>query len=374
MQRQDKHLNKLYHKINETLNALPLISSPTRNRPGMFDLLKGYCMLCIWTVHTLNGYDASLILESHSYVKNILICLDYLTMGCCLLTVFFMLSGYGFKKTDVAKTFKKQANLLLLPYVKIAGCGMILSAFIYLIYFRDISRSLGIARDTLISFVFGVTSYSEILGFQVLGIYTAWYLLALFFSWNIVNLVVKKLPEQFHFLTILLIALIGIAIGNRLPTYYALEPALVATLFLYCGHLIKKYDLLNRRIPILLYLIAAVLFLFQTYNSDVNMSTGFWEHGVIDMVVSIVCGFFIIRAFNYLNRFQNRLFDGIRYLGRYSLWLVCIHTVEYISIPWYRIVYFTSHHLVNVCIFFVARVLINLLGLQVLIFLKKRKK
>ena len=44
--------------------------------------------------------------------------------------------------------------------------------------------------------------------------------------------------------------------------------------------------------------------------------------------------YLLVKLFLYVNMLEWRVLDGIRWVGRYSMWYMCIHAVEKAVFPW----------------------------------------
>ena len=62
---------------------------------------------------------------------------------------------------------------------------------------------------------------------------------------------------------------------------------------------------------------------------------GEWTLGPLSILLDAATGFLFIRLFMRLNRFTGPIAQGLQAIGRNSLNIFCIHTVELIAIPWY---------------------------------------
>ena len=76
------------------------------------------------------------------------------------------------------------------------------------------------------------------------------------------------------------------------------------------------------------------------------ISMGEWTLGPLSILLDAATGFLFIRLFMRLNRFTGPIAQGLQAIGRNSLNIFCIHTVELIAIPWYLFAaHFTDHPL-----------------------------
>ena len=86
------------------------------NYIGMFDLLKGVGMLLIILGHTVNNYTFA---GTQMHVGMMAFGVVYILVGAGVLQAFFLISGYGFRRTSIRSCIKKQTILMLKPYMYI---------------------------------------------------------------------------------------------------------------------------------------------------------------------------------------------------------------------------------------------------------------
>ena len=71
------------------------------------------------------------------------------------------------------------------------------------------------------------------------------------------------------------------------------------------------------------------------------ISMGEWTMGPLSILLDGMTGFLFIKLFVKLNRFTGPVVQFLEGIGRQSLNIFCIHTVELIAIPWYL---FAAHY------------------------------
>jgi hypothetical protein len=60
-----------------------------------------------------------------------------------------------------------------------------------------------------------------------------------------------------------------------------------------------------------------------------------WNLGPVSILAGAVVAFGITRVFARIQWPENRLVHALETLGRFSLHIFCLHTMELIAIPWY---------------------------------------
>ena len=130
----------------------------------------------------------------------------------------------------------------------------------------------------------------------------------------------------------------GASLVWELP--FCLIQGAVITPYLYLGYLAKRQHWLDqplsRRMSCILW--AAVLLIpaaaFATGITDC-VSMAEWTLGPISILLDGLAGLLFVRLFLRLNRHRNALVSFFEAIGRRSLYIFCIHTVELTAIPWY---------------------------------------
>ena len=364
--------------IQSHIDSIPSKADPYVNRPGMFDLFKGYAMLTIIITHTLGVYgDDWLLNGSHAFLKTRVLGLyDLLTFGNVLIPIFFVISGWGIKPTNFRTCVKNQFKYLIKPIIYVFVLSLPCSFIVYMIYSRDLSQSLDIVKGIVLSFLTGqiVIDYSGPLNLP--GIFTFWFLLALFWGTILLNIILKKVPAKYRFLLVMCISMVTASFGGDLPNPFAIVSALMSVFFLYFGYYIKKNKLINKKIHPVVFIILTIMWVVHSTYSTVNLSDTDIRFGFIDVALCSIFSFMFIRLTLYIDsRIHNKITDGLHYIGRYSLWILSIHTFEYLCIPWYEFCGRITHHVfIDCAIFCLIRIVLNLLLLQVVIIFNKSKK
>ena len=102
---------------------------------------------------------------------------------------------------------------------------------------------------------------------------------------------------------------------------------------------------------------------------NIEVSQNVWALGMLDYVASAITGFLLLRLCMLLNaeRFKSKVTRALRTIGRYSLYILCVHTMEYLAFPWTKVQSLVSGHVVlGIVITFVMRCLIIAVGSRLL--------
>ena len=345
-----------------------------KNTLGMFDLIKGFMMILMIMAHTyglfdvMNGYESlDDFVAAQSPIVLIILVL-FLMVGEASMPILFIASGYGFRKTTFKKCVDKQAKMLLYPYA-VTGCVAVVFHFVYYyLRYRSGLRTAVVQTIRLLAgFVLGMPNETTILG-QRIGICgPVWFLLALFIGNVIFNELLQRFEGKVLLLVSALISCVGwlLSLGQTIP--WALSQSLVAVLYICFGHMIKKNKIYTSsekpalRIAVMALILAAhfIMRCFGEYNMAVNV----YSFGPVSIIVCGLSGCLTIYLFLFLNRFKGGVSEFIRKIGRLSLYVLCIHTIEIMGMGVYAQYDFVNsfsgnHHLASWIVFGVRLVLV----------------
>ena len=167
-----------------------------------------------------------------------------------------------------------------------------------------------------------------------------WYLLALLMGWIALDVILNIFPERYIPWAVVGCALLGWGASLVWELPFCLIQGAAITPYLYLGYLAKRQHWLDqplsRRMSCILW--AAVLLIpvvaFATGSTDC-VSMAEWTLGPISILLDGLAGLLFVRLFLRLNRHRNALVNFFEAIGRRSLYIFCVHTVELTAIPWY---------------------------------------
>lgn len=307
-----------------------------KNYPGMFDLIKGYAMITIVVVHTLylapfdslpGNIPPVLFGLMGALITFLLICHP-------LMPLFFMISGYSFSATSMKKCIKKQTHILLKPYLITALFTVIVFFFSQLAHTGELWESAVATSRTALRYLLGVPEQTMFFGIQLKAIGAIWYVLALFIGWLLLNAITLYVPERLRPLTVFACVCTGYLIGQNFIALFCLSQGFVSVGFLYAGQLMKKNDWLFGKLSIPCWCVLIFLSLFSFLFGDFDMASSSYKYGLLDMAGVGCYAFLLARGAVLLNQYSNALTDRLRKIGRYSLWVMCAHTVESNGLFW----------------------------------------
>ena len=272
---------------------------------GMFDLLKGIGMLAIVFAHTAELYP----LGTNDVTPFAFALFAYRE---ALMAAFFIASGYGFRKRSIHKCIEQQLKTLLKPYVYTALATTVLHAFIHHAAFGS--------WDAAIS---------------------EWYLVALMLAWVLLDVLLEIFPERYITPAVVGVTLLGWGVTLVWEAPFCIAQGMVSLPYLYIGYLAKKRRLFETPLSgrakagLIASALGVVAGVLLTQSTDC-VSLGEWTMGPLSILLDGAVGYGIIRLFlKWQRRVDGPISHAIEWVGRRSLFIFCVHTVELTAIPWY---------------------------------------
>ena len=277
----------------------------------MFDLLKGVAIIGVVFGHSFMMETNAVL---NPWFRKILHSL--------LMPSFFVVSGYWLKKKKVKIGLKTSVDYLLKPYILVIliidGIGLI---------HRWLQGNLREWLDVfLIPSILVFTKGAN-------RIVPMWFVFALFLAWCLFYVVLNIKNEKLHYVAAVASAVVGgVLLAWKLP--FQIAQGLIAFFYVYCGYLLKKKKLLDAKIHPFIYILLVVGWGLALVFGSMDLYSYNVKYGIFSILGSLCGAFLFIRMFLYLNLLEWRILDGIRWIGRHSMWIVCLHAVEYAVIPW----------------------------------------
>ena len=311
---------------------------------GMFDLLKGIGMLAIVFAHTAELYP----LGTNDVTPFAFALFAYRE---ALMAAFFIASGYGFRKRSIHKCIEQQLKTLLKPYLYTALATTVLHAFIHHAAFGSWDAAISESAKVLGGFLLGLPHTATYFGHQFFSCGPMWYLVALMLAWVLLDVLLEIFPERYITPAVVGVTLLGWGVTLVWEAPFCIAQGMVSLPYLYIGYLAKKRRLFETPLSgrakagLIVSALGVVAGVLLTQSTDC-VSLGEWTMGPLSILLDAATGFLFIRLFMRLNRFAGPIAQGLQAIGRNSLNIFCIHTVELIAIPWYLFAaHFTDHPL-----------------------------
>ena len=213
---------------------------------GMFDLFKGFAMICVIAAHTKTLFPgAFLFLQGQIGSKSIeygligiLGCLA--TFGVSLMPAFFVISGYGFRKRKIKKTIIQQAKLLLIPYFVTAIATIIFHFCNHYLFFRYLPDAIKETIRLALGFLLGLSATTTIGNYTIFSCGPVWFLLSMFWGWILFNTIENYVKQTWILTTVVITSTIGWGLSFLKICPWCIDHGMVSVFYYYLGYYIKK--------------------------------------------------------------------------------------------------------------------------------------
>jgi len=306
----------------------------TVNSIGMFDMLKGAGMLTIVLGHTAELYplQTGIGLSLTAFFPFI--------YREALMAAFFIASGYGFRKRSIHKCIHQQLKSLLKPFLYTALFTTVLHFWIHYKTFGYLPGTISESIKVAGGFLLGLPHTAEYFGQEFFSCGPMWYLLALLVGWILLDVILNIFPEKYIPWAVGGCALLGWGASLVWELPFCLIQGAVVVPYLYLGFLAKRHHLLDAKLPPKVFagLLAATALIavgaLATRTTDC-ISLAEWSLGPLSIFLDGAAGLLFIRFFMRLSRSHGPIVRFLEAVGRRSLHIFCVHTVELTAIPWY---------------------------------------
>ena len=297
---------------------------------GSFDFIKGIAVLIIIYGHIIRSFDLSKL----TWFQPSFIILDVFKTP--LIPLFFIVSGYGFKNKSVVKIWKKTIKTLLLPYgfVMIGFC--LFQPLSTYLQNHNLQKALTDGIRWGLAFLLGIPEPGKIIfGYKLANCSIVWFLLALFWAHNILNVILKCKKNMIQVFTVVGCAIIGYILCVLEVTYFCIPQGLIATSYLYFGYRMKEGKLLEKDLPHKwMYGVCGIIALIYSRIGYFDLCYGDFTFFPMDYVGVSFLAFLLLKLGIRLGRLKWKMIGLINEIGVYSYWIICIHSLEQKCIPW----------------------------------------
>ena len=306
----------------------------TVNSIGMFDMLKGAGMLAIVLGHTAELYplQTGMGLSLTAFFPFI--------YREALMAAFFIASGYGFRKRSIHKCIHQQLKSLLKPFCYTGLATTVVHFVLHYSTFHYLPGSLTETIKVAGGFLFGLPHTASYFGQEFFSCGPMWYLLSLLVAWILLDVILNIFPEAYHHWAVAATALLGWGTSLLWELPFCLTQGMVVVPYLYIGFLAKRNHWLDKPLSPRLRraLLAAVVLIpiaaLATRRTDC-VSMAEWSLGPVSIFLDGAAGLLFIRLFLRWSQHRNAVVRLLEAVGRRSLNIFCVHTVELIAVPWY---------------------------------------
>lgn len=251
--------------------------------------------------------------------------------------------------------FIKKCRDLIYPYL-ITWAIMVLVSGINA-YFSDINIYYSI-KEYFFAGIYGSGSY-KINGVKAIG--AIWFLLALFFDFIVLTILIKLRIDKIYIIVFLFI--IGAYTARIFFLPFSIQPALMTLSYFYLGYLLQKFNGLDRILSIKFTLLSLIIWGSSLYYGlgNIWLARAYYSHYILEYIVSLFAIIVVLNLSRLINRIP-KINTVLNYCGRNSLKILCIHIVEAHFIPWQLV----NKKSIFYYLIFYIKVMINLIGVLIL--------
>ncbi len=281
-----------------------------KNRIDYIDIAKGIGMLCVILGHLSVSGINMVVFTFH-------------------MPLFFIISGYFFKKQDMETLVCTKFLQLMVPYLLTCLGFLILSVL------RDcLLGHTGAIGYNLFMWLYAASygsggSYAYPFSIKAIG--AIWFLFAMFWSLIIYNCIMDRKGCT---LWVLLLALAGYFSAKYVWLPWSIQSAMLALVFVHAGHCFRKRKELITSCRFWT-VFALFLWLLCMYvdKGRFYMVQNYSENLVVDVIGGIAGTWLVICLGKGLERIP-LLSGALGWFGRNSLAVLCLHLTELTFIPW----------------------------------------
>ena len=302
----------------------------------MFDFAKGLAMLAVVLIHS------GAVAEFDTY--------PIVLIRSVVVAIFFMASGFWLRKRKVKTGIRQAAEQLLTPYA-ITLVIILLVGFLHRLVTRDMQDFLNVFLLPVLKRGAGPRTGA------------LWFLVATFQTWSMYYLLMRLKNARLRVLLVIVGAVIG---SGLLPLHdytYLLPQSLLMLPYIYAGYVIREKGLFDKEVPAWLLVAMSIPALIVAAFGKIDVIVDVADFGIFNIAAQLLFGYALIYVTLLINAKEWRWTEWIMEIGRHSLWVLCIHSIEMSVFPWSALWKFVDpESIVGILAHFVLRSGIILVG------------
>ena len=303
----------------------------TQKNPGLgyFNLARGLGMVMILLGHSMTPFAA---MEQVGMGGGSV-------LGGGIMAMFFLISGMGFYSRSPKKCFSIQYRLLLKPYFLTTAAILLTKLVLALVKQRPFAQHGG---QLVLTYLLGLNAEGggQLWGIPIESVSIFWFILSLFGGWMLYNSICRLHNKNLQILLVIscVVASYGLTLISSV-WIFCLPMVLLSVGYLAAGDMIRKFQLLDRKLPVWCWAILLTISLICFCFGGVNQVGCNWKLGLLDVAGSFCVGFLLLRLYNRVMEKspQGPLTRMAETVGFYSLWILFLHGYEKVIFPWYRL-------------------------------------
>lgn len=297
---------------------------------GSFDFIKGFAICVVILGHIALEFDVRRL----TWFYPLLALMEFLKTA--FMPLFFIISGYVFVPTSRRRTFQKMVRVFLLPYMFVTWAFSLIQTASMYIQTRNIEQTLDRYVSVTLAFLLGIPIPGKVLfGYKLYHCAIVWFLLALFWAYNILNLILRTKRIRTQIALVLGCAALGYSLFLLDFTYFCIPHGLIATGYFYTGYLLKKSNLLEKGLPAKwMYFVWILIAVLYANWGAFDLCYGKFRFFPVDYVGVIFLAMLLLVIGIRIGSYEWKILDTVNSVGIYSYWVLCIHSIEQKCIPW----------------------------------------
>lgn len=306
---------------------------------GSFNFVKGIAISAIILGHIALEFDMTQL----TWFYPLFILFGFFKTS--LIPLFFIISGYTYKKKPFKITFKKARRSLLIPYCVVMLAFTFLHPVFAYLRTQDLAASATLGVSVALAFLVGIPiPGKKFLGLTLSHCSIVWFLLAAFWGYILLNLILKQRRILVQTILVLACAALGYFLFTLDFTYFCLPHGLIAVTYFYVGYVLKKLKViehgLQKKWRYIAWILISVLY---SYWGEFDLCYGRFAFFPMDYVGVIFLALLLMGIGLYVGRLDWVIFDDIYAIGAYSHWVLCLHSIEQKCLPWKLYTQWTSN-------------------------------
>ncbi len=273
----------------------------------------------IATFDMLKGIGILLVIIGHTFMKEIGPYIQAFHMP-----LFFMVAGFFFKYKPLKDQFIRDSRRLILPYLFVVITTMLIA------FAKDFKATGEINLHLGTLYECGTP---------------AWFLLALYGTKQIFNLLIQ-FSKQYYLFYAFLLSSIPCLIAHYIeinPTL-AVGSSICGVFFYAVGHYVNVNQILIKSEPykVFLVVIALLLWLNTSIFGAVDMHYCIFKLWIIDFLGACAGVYLCYALCNYIGNRTVRAKNLLTTIGYYSFVIYSFHAIEYVFPDWHQIASFSD--------------------------------
>lgn len=291
-----------------------------KNRIDTFDILKGIGIILMVIGHTHLDCDTPIVSRLNQIIYSF------------HMPLFFLISGYFFKPKPFNIGIKGYFKRLIIPYI--FTIIIILSiAIIQSVINKDFDNIIkwGIAALWGNGSNMGNALFHDV---KIIG--AIWFLLSMFWTLNIFNILTNKLKSRLLLISVLLISIVGYLSAQYVRIPFNIQSGMMCVFFLYIGNILKTKDIFNN-IPIWIAALFILSWVIITPFSFFSLASCTMSHFPLEIIASLGGVLLTYYISKFISEKGKIIKETLVKFGESTLVILCFHNIDImIFAPYYQ--------------------------------------